>query len=594
MTPKTVYFVLTELNLLLLIWRSLINRPSCVIGTRSVLTGRSPRYLERIVYLLRKASYVDVLETDRPGLILHPSLGDFIRSTNVFAESESWLGYRMNFERSKEVFRDFDVSYRHVCANAAFNRFETAYLIRGIIQSDDEARIVGLDEFDVDYYGYRFQSFRFATKTSSVRTFIANSLLLSVASFWTILAIGVRVNFRLQNVKKFRIGCDFIHHPTNEFLWDEVAQTPDDALIVFRSRSDQETYKNQIDGHPYTLATDGRFSFLGGVKAGLDSIRDYVLLFKHARSLPTDFFRRMVSLPYHRIMYRGLFNRYYCDFYWCRDDYNPEHALRSLELRRHRSVSIGIMHGIPSITAIVPQLRHIDFDIYYVAGRFQAETYYKKWWPVHMKVTPIGAFGVSREEFLMFSDNNSKRNGIACFLSPHLFHDEIMDTLENIAAAFPHRTLFINTKYKPSKLAIKTSQSLFDADIERFMESAPENIKFYPGRSYDLFLECDTVLSAGSTLGAEAIQFGLNAFVFDYEPDQWKVLDYRRFPGACVNSSDHLLQRLSDIENGNWQFPRDKWSDFIDMSGIVPWDIIRADMGLPVKTKTSDPLQISD
>ncbi len=591
MKDRPIFFILTELNVLYLLLRVLRKQPVCIIETRSLLLGRTSVILQKLVDFLHFRGHVQDLEKDRGELIQYPFFGDLIRSTNVFAECEPWLESRMQFSNTADELGPYSTAYRHSCSNAAFNRYRTAYLIYGILNAHARAKISGMDRFDVDFFNYRFRPVKITPHRISVPAIFSNLFLLLLSAFYTIFSIVIRIRPFYRQETSYRLGSDFIYHKTNYYLWDEVSDSNSDILVVFRNRADQKQYRNQIDGRPFALATDGRFSLLDGTVAVGQAIFDFNALLWYAGGLPSDFFRRLVGLPFNRIMYRALFNRFRFEYFWSKDDYNPEHSLRTVELRRKNSVSMGIMHGIPSVASIIHQFRHIDFDIYYVAGRYQAETYYKKYWPSKMKVTPIGSFGVSRDRYLELMNRDPNQNGIACYLSPHFLHREILQSLVKVALAFPSRTLYINTKYKPTKPQTKSVQSEFDADILEFVENSPSNIEFYAGSSYDLFLKCDTVLSPGSTLNAEAIQFGLNSFVFDYAPKQWKAMDYRNFPGACVHSSAELISRLKDIENGIWRFPREKWSRFIDMSGSVPWDIIRQDMGL--SRRTDHPIQNS-
>ncbi len=589
MVGQTVFFVLNEINFFYVIWRVLRKQKTCIITTRSLLFGRKSRVLERIVKLFHYYNIIQILEKDRADLVLYPFFGDLIRSTDVFGESEIWLEKRLCFSESENWFGDYAIAYRHVCSSAAFERYSLAYLIYGILKANRNNQIKGLDDFDIDFLNYRFKEISLTPQYPSKITPISNVFLLILATMYTIFSIFIRIRipFRLQ--ASFHLGSDFVQHPTNSFLWEEVSDRKDDVLVVFRSHADQKIYKNKINGRPYTTSTDGYFSFKGGLLASANVLKAFIQIFCNARKLPSDFLRRLISLPYRCAMYRGLFNRFHCNYFWGRDDYNPEHSLRSVELRKKNAVSLGYMHGIPSIAPVVHQLRHLDFDIYHTAGNHHAEKYYKKWWPKHMIICPIGSLGVSRKHFLCLMQGPQEKN-VACFLSVSQHVEDILLTIDTAARAFPTRTFYIHWKYKAM------DNMYFKKSIQKFLIIFPPNVECWPemvelddrrgeldDTAYDLIAKCDTVLSTGSTLAAEGIQFGRNSFVLDYNPRIWKSSVYRDFPGVCIKKPEDLIARLTEIDNNSWKFPKKQWKEFIDISGDNPWDKIRKNLGLDPK-----------
>ena len=141
---------------------------------------------------------------------------------------------------------------------------------------------------------------------------------------------------------------------------------------------------------------------------------------------------------------------------------------------------------------------------------------------------------------------------------------------------------FIMTKHKFSSVNYIFTCPKFRS----FLANAPKNVVYHTGRSYELFFCCRTVLSEGSTLAAEAIQFGLESYIFDLAPDRWKVMDYRNFPTICVQSSAAVIKYMKGVDAGTYTYPRKAFTPLIEMNGRIPWDIIREDMGLPPKQAT--------
>lgn len=575
-----VFLVLSEATLPRMLWRALWRRPTCVIGVRSLTFELGP-YLERIIQALRARGRVQVLEQDLPHLVEDPFFGDMIRHTNVFAESETWLDASFDFPNSTARFGDLAVAYRHICANVAFTRYFLAHRIHGLRRHLPSAAVLGLDRLDQTYFQFRYGRELGRSALPTGLSWVSNAILTVLTLLFTLGWIISRLKVSPPPAKPFLLASDYIDHWTNTVLWGEVSDKPDDILVVFRSKTAQRECPPDVTGRPQVVATDGWFSIQDGLSALAATMADHLRLFRHAGHFPPDFFRKIIALGYRRMMYRALFNRFHCAYFWGRDDYNPEHAVRSVELRRKNGVSLGIMHGIPSIAAIVHQWRHLDFDIYYVHGRHMVHRYYADRWPETMKVVPIGSFGMSRAELHRLAEGASG-TGIACFLSVTFQIAKTVEAIKAIARAFPERIFYVNFKRKDLQ------EPEFERGMADLFGSGIENLVEHDGRSYDLFFLCDTILSEGSTLAAEAIQFGLRSYVFDFFPEQWKSLPYRDFPGVCVATAEDVIAQL----RSDTPFPRQVWAEFIEMNGVIPWDAIRRDMRLPVKEGLLVPLSI--
>jgi len=576
MSYENVYYILNELNVFHALWRAWKRQPVCIITTRSIISGTKSSFLEKLTNHLRKNGRIQNLDKDRPDLVNYPLKNDLVRATDVYAECELWMEDRFRFQDSDNQFGIYATAYRTACSGTSFDRYILAYKVIEIIKTEYKSRIFGLDKLDASYLKYRFGQHVPLTQMPSFPFVISNFGLFLCFTFYTWLWILVRVRFAIRPQAHFHVAFDFAAHPDNTYVMSELSDSSTDLLVLFRSSTDKEKHENSIEGRPCALPTDGRFSLVGGVAAMSQSFCDHLKIFGRAGMLPTDYFRQLIKLPFRRFMFRGLFNRYYCKYFWARDDYNPEHSLRSLELRQKGAVSLGFMHGVPSVAVILHQVRHIDFDIYYVSGKYQADEIYKKWWPRHMAVRPVGSFGVSREFCSKLANSNDRKN-VACFIGITFQLEETLDTINQLARKFSHRIFYIN--YRRGDM----DNPYFGGQVNDFFASSPSNVVHYSGRSYDLFLTCDITISEGTTLAAEAIQFGLSSFLIDYHPDVWKALSYRDFPGACINSPEDMIKRFEDIESGKWLFPRSEWESFIELSGVIPWDVIRQDMGLAPK-----------
>ena len=567
------YLILTEASLPRLLWRIMMHRPTCVIWTMSLLRGAATGHLDWVMARFR--GRVTRFTEEHPDWIVYPSIGDMIRPTNTFAEMEPWMEERLAFERSADRFGAYGVAYRHACSNAAYSRYEMGYRIKDTLDHCGDSPVTGCDAFDA-----AFQRERFGCSSPQLRHRVRldrliNGVLTLVGLAFSLGWVASRTRLLLPPPTTCRLASDYVEHHTNAYLWDEISDHPHDVLLVFRSEAERKAYADSATtlDLPGVAATDGLFTLKGGLAAMGMLVVDSLIILRHGGGLPTDFFRRLIALPFRRVMYRGLFNRFRCLYFWGRDDYNSEHALRSVELRRAGGVPLGLMHGISSIADIIHQFRHIDFDIYYVHGRYLYERHYREKWPEKMRVRTIGSFGLSRQGFHRLADE-ARGEGVACFLSRSYQAEHTFAAILEVARAFPNRTFYVNVKSKELEALV------YGPKLKNFLENLPDNVVHHSGRSYDLFYCCRTALTEGSTLAAEAVQFGLDTYVFDLEPAGWKVMIYREFPGICVGSAAEAIERMKSIEAGTWVYPRRAFASLIDMGGRIPWDVIREDMGL--------------
>lgn len=577
------FMIVSEACLPRLFWRVWRKKPTCVVQTVSLFRGKAATFLERTVEKLRAKGSVTDLCKDHEDRLLYPFVGDLLRCTNVFAESEAWMEKTFRFDTADSTFGRYASAYRHVCASHVFNYYERAYLIHGLEpgSKEQEVNVTGGDALDVD-----FNTHQFGVTNKVIKRRLRLDRLVNVAQGFGVL--GYSVGWVLRHVRlkppvreKIFLGSDFVGSGHDNILWNELDQRDKSVLVVLRSKQQIKQYGDHLEGTRYCSTKAGYFSILGGMEAIWELLRDVTKLSLGGHFLPSAMFRQLAVLPHNRIVYRALFNRFEFQNFWCRDDYNSDHHMRSQELRRIGAKSYGIMHGIPSVCGILHQLRYLDFDAYFVAGSYQYEHYYKEKWPSHMEVRSIGSFGLTREEFWKLAEPREKN--IAFFISPVFNEDKSFEAIGALAKAFPDKKLFINTK-----LHYTNKDTSYGRKLWAFLDQAPENVVLDKGSSYDLLFSCQYVFSDGSTLAAEAIQFGLDSYVFDFEPERWKVLNYRELPGVCVHSAEEAISRVKMAEEGNWSLARETFPQLIDLTGRIAWDQILWDMGL--LSKSPNPL----
>ena len=575
------YLVLSEVTLPRLLWRAALGRPTCVLATRSLWGGFSGR-LDRLADALKSKGRITRILDQRPDLAPYTDYGDIMRLADPFVEAEPWLNDYFRFDEADDRYGRYGTAYRHNCCNAIFQRFATVFLVNGICEEppDPDVRFVGLDAVDLAYYQDRFkQPVPFPVVHQPRIDGWINALRSLAVLGYSILWIARKIRFAPPPPEPIFLGSDFVGARHDLNLWPEIADEDHEIVIVCRNREMAREYSDALKGYRHCCVDDGWHTPGSALASLWETARDVFNIFRQGRSLPSDFFRGLSALPYKCSVYRALFNRFHFRNFWSRDDYNTEHIIRSQELRKLGGISFGIMHGISSICEIAHQLRHIDFDTYYVFGRDLYDRVYSKTWPAHMRVRDIGSFGMARDEFERLKQ--PRPNNIACFCSPSFHQDQILENIEAIARALPDRTVFINIK------GDKYLTGSFGEALSQLMDRAPDNLVIDKRRSYELLFECQYVVNESSTLTAEAIQFGLCSFILDID-ERFKNHYYRRYPDICVRSAGETVERIRAIEEGRWDYPRHLMGELINMSGRIPWDEIRKDMGL--EPRRSEPL----
>lgn len=569
------YLLLTEATLPRLLLRAALRRPTCVFASISLARGEASGHLDAIAGWLLRCGRVTMPRPNDP--IPAFDEGDFIRTTDIFAETEPWLESYFDFAAADRKFRDYASAYRHVICSQSFRCFRAIHLLKDALAADSPKfpRVVGLGEFERAYVRRTFPDLLAAVSCRRLNPDgVVNFLLAAFSFLYGVFWIAWRTRTGVHREPRTLLGVDAIGGPLEDNLLHEVPDSPGQARMFFRNRSQFDLTRARYARWSVAAPDAARFSTSSAIDALLTLARDTWLIFRNGRQLPSGFFRALIALPWRRIAFRGLFARYPVDYFWARDEYNAHHIVRSQELRRSGAVSMGMLHGLPSICRVQHQLRHIDYDVFYVHGRDVYERSYASRWPKQMTVRIIGSSGLTRDEL---SRLHAPRPGnIACVIGDSMNRFKALEIIKAVAEAFPDRTVFVNGKNK-------FFRGEYGAAVDRLFNEGPSNLVRHEGRSYEMFFQCSYALTGGSTLTAEAIQFGLAAFMLDLDP-RWKALFYREYPGICIQSADEVIQNIRAIENGSYIYPRHTHCDIISMTGKVVWDIIRGDMGLPPKS----------
>mgnify|MGYP001404839955 CR=1 FL=1 len=190
----------------------------------------------------------------------------------------------------------------------------------------------------------------------------------------------------------------------------------------------------------------------------------------------------------------------------------------------------------------------------------------------------IGSIGLDREAFGKIG--NPRPQDIIVFLSHDLQAERYVSALNEIALRFQDRKLIC--KIKESQFSHGTAEFFLDA-----IRTGPDNLIESREDSYELMLQGQYAISNDSTVLAEAIGYGQCAYFYDvYDevaPRDGHPTIYRDYPEICVSSAKQFEERIRDIEGGKSQYPRETLSGLINLSGVNPFDRIRATIGLEPK-----------
>lgn len=342
-----------------------------------------------------------------------------------------------------------------------------------------------------------------------------------------------------------------------------------DILIVFRSAEFRQSLSAKYAAYRNCLVDEVKVTPLHALRlaAGV-LVRQIALLFSFGANKEPALFARLSVLNFKTAANSAFFANYKVANYWGRDDYSLDHGVRNVVLRRLGGKSLGINHGLP-INTYSSQWRQIDFDVYFVFGLHLYETYYRKVWPKHMRVVPIGNV---RGTSVRLAKASCARSKDVIF-----FPIECMDLLGvcrevwRVAAAFPDRKLLVKPKGGRSKSFFST--------LAHAMKEAPENaVLFDPSTSpYQLMMGASYVITTGSTLSAEALLFKTSSFVLDHT-EKLKNFYFRDFPVICCKDGSTIVERIIDIEMGQSPAIDPGLRNLIDFTVIDPAQTIELEI----------------
>lgn len=479
---------------------------------------------------------------------------------DVFRRIESWMNDYFGFEEMDRRLGQYGYVFRHITCNFIQKRLTLPVVIEAInnLPGQTVSRFAGFEavvnELAAAYCDRGLAPFQ-------TRPAFLNRLVNSViGTLYLISALGGilgRTRAFQGPAMPVKLAADFIADPRDRRIYD-AAKEFGSVYLVPRDGSRLKTAMEDYPEFPIAGLRSGRFGMAEAAMAGREAIRDSWTIFKYCGAHSPEHYAAIAKSVYKRMRYRAFFRRYSVSAYWCRDDYNPDHIIRSQELRRIGGRSLGLNHGYAILAEVVPHYRYIDYDVYYTFGLHLYEKHYKDTWPASMRVHASGCFAMSQPQ--LAQRDSERPDDIAIFLKfgywPGYTDPQLVQLVHDVAAAFPERRVMVKFKGAMRHLEAK-------ANAGAEWQSQHQNVIIVAADQdpYELLSQVSYLVSDPSSIVAEAINFGIKSFVLDFK--SWKSLVFRDFPDLCVNDGPEFIHRITGMESGDWRYPVERFEGLI-------------------------------
>jgi len=490
----------------------------------------------------------------------------------IFKKYESWQNRYYGFDREK-ITDDpvYGYAFKKMTCNYTFSKVLGVYLLDSLTKkiSFGEYRIYGVLA-DTLALGRHLLGPDFAhdikpmaypkTLVRWVQTIFSGAYTLA----W--LAKRVRLN---EKPEKIAIAFDYMKDKREFELLKEIR---DAGRIVLIDRFPQLPSLPLPEGMEYQICnrSDGRFPPILALKSAAMAIRDIFKLARLHKEAPPTLFSESLSMPYKRLLVRGLLNRYQPKCFIGRDEYNVDHVLRRAELIPLGIKSIGINGGLhPCSSSLVPKIRYVNFDVFFTYAA-PLYTRYRDTWPPDMAVKTIGSFSLPRE---MFSgDRKPKGEDILFTIRLAWKNPEMVRMVQAVARAFPDRKVYL--QFKPLQVNDRIARQLVEE-----CGKGVNNFVYTTQNVYTLLERSKYHISDFSTIVAEAIQSGMTTFLADLVDMEFTC--FRSFPGLCVTTAEELVEKLLSQESGA-PYPQETYFKLLGYRhGEIGFDLLRQEIGLP-------------
>ncbi|NQU57201.1 MAG: hypothetical protein HQ513_08195 [Rhodospirillales bacterium] len=492
----------------------------------------------------------------------------------AFKKYEPWQNRYYGFDRQSIVDDPvYGYGYKQMTCSYTFWKVIEVYLIDAIEHKPDigEYRVHGVLEDTLalgrDTFGPDFAK---AVKPLSYPMVIVRAGLMFMAMVFS-LAWLVR-SIRLSVVpERIDIAFERLNDPREFELFKEISEAGR-FLLIYRSAQALRRPIPLPEGMDYVacVRTDGRFAPAGALAAAAMAVGHIIRLGRRHRDAPPALLYEMLSLPFKRLLVRGLLNRYRPGFFISRDEYNVDHIMRRAELRRYSIKSIGLSNGLfPCFSELAPNVRYVSYDVYFSYAATLFPQYHVTWAP-DMELRTIGTYSVPREK--LSNVLGSRGEDIVFTFRVAWSEPEMVRMVRAVAMAFPNHTV---------RLQLKRS-FVSDENTRRLISECGEgldNFVYTTENVYDLLNRAKYHVSDISTFVAEAIRSGMITFMADLLDQEFNC--YRLFPGLCTTKAEDLVEKLRALETGEATYPHKKYFELLDCEhGEIGYDLLRNEIGL--------------
>jgi hypothetical protein len=523
----------------------------------------------------RRGRLIDVIEA-YDGLAVFREYPSYTNHLGVFWKTEKALDEFFRVAERDAVIPDYALAFRHVICNVMRTKFVPILALAHAAKHGGKSpRLVGADQpLLVLYRTYWGRDPEIPRAFDRRPSRLLNGLLAALIALHAATWIVRRLRLLPGAPAAKALGIDCVPGRLHAGLLDEVVDDPRDAVVVYRGREQAREFAGDpaLDAYERCAVEDGYLSPWAAAAALAETCRDLVRLWRHIGGVAGELFTETAALAEKRQWFRALTRRYRFTHFLARDDYNPDHIVRTQEFRRAGVRSVGYMHGMPAPETLQPVWRYIDYDVYFTFGRDLYDRYYKKTWSPATTVKTAGTFGMSRAQRARLG--HSRPANIVYFVTSDPKEPAMIDAVIEVARAFPDRTVYV--KIKPTRR--QEGKCAYTMAICS-SASAPPNLVETDRDSYEVMLECRYAISGpNTTIPAETLQFGLATFVYDTVDGQWPSY-YREFPGLSVTGAAEIIERIRGIERGTWSYPWRRLDGLVDFSGESIFDAIRRELG---------------
>lgn len=509
-------------------------------------------------------------------IINRPAFCDY---TDIFVKVDHAVPAFFRFDMAPSL-RGLDLPYKHLSWKDAYTQADYAITIAAIRKGREvpDAEVMGASPIlKCLAETYAGRPLGIVVKEHRVLQRLYNFAQAAFVLAYTLLSVARRIRPNQSRESHFLLGSTYANMDFRLLkTLEDIADRRDQVCIVFSTPAQVAQAKSLVDisGYEWRLRMDGRFALRAGLSAMAEAAAEIARAWRHVGWVRSAHFLEMTKLVWMRMAWRGLFQRYGFDYFWCRDEHNAEHMVRTQELRRIGAKSFGSTHGVPTTQLLMPLRRYQDFDVMFLFGTHVYDRYYSRTWPSHIEVVSMGAFALTREEIANIRIPRTK--DIVIFTNLSLEHQIFIDTAMTLAQAFPDRKIYFKNK------------RTYEHPFKHFLEGhpkAPDNVVFSDSpstESYKMMMTCGYAVSAHSTAGVEALYYGMKTFFLDNQPSQYPFY-FREFPQVCVRRPEEIVRRIRSIETGEENYPWESCEGLVELSNRYPFDIVRGKMGLPPK-----------